>query len=109
MGVQQRPHKRGRRVESSLPYPRRTLRADGYVLWANQFPRYLPNDDEHDFPSGNRPRMAIRLHGRLGHTHETEAGRNGGTTSTETPEPCPPYPRGAAKTRPLPQTREVLF
>src|SRR5258707_3261015 len=109
MGIQQRLHKRGRQVESSLPYPRRALRADGYVLRTNQLPRYLPDDDEYDFPSRNRPRMAIRLHGRLGHPHETETGRNRGTTPTETSKPRPPYSRNAAKTRPLPQTREVLF
>src|SRR5713226_7043366 len=102
MGIQQRPHKRGGRVESSLPYPRRTLRADGYVLWTNQLPPHLPNADEHDFPSRNRPRMVVRLHGRLGHTHKTETGRNRRTTPTETPEPRPPHPRNAAKTRPLP-------
>src|SRR5229473_3217467 len=109
MGIQQRPHKRRRRMESGLPHPRRTLRANSHVLRTNQLPSYLPNDDEHDLPSRNRPRMAVRLHGRLGHPHETETGRNRGTTPTEASKPRPPYPRNAAKTRPLPQTREVLF
>src|SRR5713226_9167328 len=102
MGIQQRPHKGRRRMESGLPYPRRALQADSHVLRTNQLPSYLPNDDEYHFPSRNRSKMAVRLHGRLGHSHETETGRNRRTTPTETPEPRPSHPQNAAKTRSLP-------
>src|SRR5258708_32542524 len=96
-------------MEGSIPHSRRTLRTHGYVLRTNQLSRYLPDDDEYDLPSRDRSRVAIRIHGRLSHPYEAEAGRNRRATPTATPKTCPPHPRHARKTQPLPQAREVLL
>src|SRR5216684_2274337 len=53
--------------------------------------------------------MVICVHGRLSHSYKTEAGRKRRTTPMETLELRPSHPRRLAKTRPLPQTREMLF
>ena len=50
-------------MESSIPHPRRTVRTKGHVLWINQLPSNIPNDDEHYIPKGSSRRMVISLHG----------------------------------------------
>src|SRR6267142_3283670 len=46
LGIQQRPHQGGRRMESSLHDQRRLIRTHGYVLRSHKFTSHIPNNDE---------------------------------------------------------------
>src|SRR5260221_14670774 len=96
-------------MESGIPHPQRPLRTDSHVLRTNQLPHYLSDDDEYDLSARDRPRMAFRIHGRPSHPYKTKTGRNRRTTSRETSKAGSPRPRHPRETRPLSQTREMLF
>src|SRR5258708_38912583 len=96
-------------MEGGLSHPRRPLRTDGYVLRTDQLPCHLPDDDEHDLPSRNRPRLALRIYGRPSHPHEAKTGRNRGAALAKAPKISSSRPRPPRETRSLPQTREMLL
>src|SRR6266446_6101354 len=85
MGIQQHSNQGGRRMESRLPDPRRTVRTDSNVLWTYELSRNVPNDDEHHIPHRSRSRMAVRIHGRYCNPHQTRKWRNRPTTPRTTP------------------------
>ena len=104
MGIQQHPNQGGRRMESCLPNPRRTIRTNGNVLWTYELARHLPNDDEHHLPHQSRSGMAIHIHGRHRNPYQTRKRRNG-TTTLGTPSTLyPPYASQARTKRLIPQT-----
>src|SRR6266849_91527 len=94
-------------MESGLPYSRRAVRTNCYVLRPNQLSCYLSNDDEHDLSKRSNPRMALGVHGRYCNTHQTKQGRNRGTTRQKTSELHTPCPRSTGKKRPLSKTRKM--
>src|SRR5882757_2151877 len=99
VGIQQRSHKRRRRVESVIYHQRRTVRAPCHVLWSHQLPSHLPDNDECNFRGRVERELAHHLHGRHPNPH------------TEQPTPPPPESPSdlgqTGKTRSLPEGREV--
>src|SRR6266478_5142986 len=94
-------------MESRLPNPRRTVRTNSNVLWAHEFPRNLPDDDEHHIPYRSRSRMAIRIYGRHRNPHKTRKQRNGPTTPRATPTLHSSYASQTRTKRSIPKTRKM--
>ena len=63
MGLQQCQDKTRRRMKSSLPDSRRTLRAHSYVLRADKLTGDVPKNDEYHLQKGGSQRMDVSLHG----------------------------------------------
>ena len=100
MGVQQHPYQRRRPVESGLYHQQRVVRTQCHVLRTYQLTSNLPNDDERDLHRGVTRRMADGLYGRHANPYQ-RLPRNA-------PKSGPPSTGQTGKTRPLPQTGEML-
>src|SRR5712671_5286560 len=99
MGVQQCPHLKRGRMEGGLYHQRRTIRTDGHVLWSNELPGHLPNDDERHLPRRNTRGMAHCLYGRYVDRHRRQPSLPS--------KRRPPSPHQAGPLRSFPQTREM--
>src|SRR6266702_817196 len=69
LGIQQRPHQRGRPGERSLQDKPRTLRTLCHVLWTDKLPKHLPNHDGYHIPRSYGYRTSRNLHGRYPNCH----------------------------------------
>src|SRR6267142_6266159 len=107
LGIQQCPHQRGRRMESSLYDQRRLIRTYSYVLRPYKFTSHIPNDDELSLRTGNCRTMAHDLHGRHGNTYGETPRRNGRTTSPATPRISQTNSCKTSRAQPLPETGEM--
>src|SRR6266478_1519214 len=94
-------------MEGRLPNTRRFIRTNRNVLWTHEFTRHLSNDDEHHIPHRGRPRMAIRIHGRHRHPHETREQRNRPTTPRATPTLHSSHAPQTRTKRPISKTRKM--
>src|SRR6266702_6638940 len=64
MGIQQRSYQRRRRMERSLQNQLRPLRTMRHVLWTNELPKHIPNNDGYHLPGTHSNRRGHRLYGR---------------------------------------------
>src|SRR6267142_4719851 len=107
LGIQQCPHQRGRRMESSLYDQRRLIRTYSYVLRPYKFTSHIPNDDELSLRTGNCRTMAYNLHGRHGNTYGETSRRNRRTTPSTTPRISQKDPCKTPGAQPIPETGEM--
>src|ERR1700678_1858126 len=94
-------------MEGGLPHQRRAVRADRHVFWPHELTGYLPDDDEYHLPKRGRTRMAIGLHGRYRHPHQTKERRNGAATPTKAHGLHALRSRQTRTERPIPKTRKM--
>src|SRR5712671_5540313 len=88
-------------MEGSLHHQRRTIRTNGHVLWPNELPGHLPNDDERYLPRRDTRRVAHRLHGRYADHHRRQPSLSSKLR--------PPSPLQAGPLRSVPQTQKMCL
>ncbi len=107
MGIQQYTHQARRWMESHLPYTRRTLQTNSYVLWTHELPSHFPNDDKHHILQTSGPRLAFSLYGWSRDPYKMTPQRNRRRTLAMSQGIHPYHPQRPRKEWSLPQTWEV--
>ena len=69
LGIQQYLNQGRWQRKSSISHPWRIVWTISHVLWSNQLPSNISNDDEHYLPDRSRRRMAISIHGWYHNSH----------------------------------------
>jgi len=86
MGIQRSPHQRERSMEGSIHNQQGLIQTNSHVLWTNQLPGHIPNDDEHNLLWSYRWGKHNHLYGWHSHPHWTETQRKQRRPSRATQE-----------------------